>query len=130
MSEKKEWNQYETLKAWADIVIERWELRIIRLGVIDSGELLKSFHADVVMDANGNREKIEFVFAYYGQFLDMGAAKYAPFGSGKRTAKPWYSKIFFSQVQRLGEIIAEKTGVEAELYIIRYLSDDSKLKQL
>ena len=37
MSEKKEWNQYETLKAWADIVIERGELRIIRLGGIDSG---------------------------------------------------------------------------------------------
>jgi hypothetical protein len=125
-----EWNQYETLKAWADIVIERWELRVISLGIINSGELLKSFHTDVVRDANGNPEKIEFVFAYYGQFLDMGAAKYAPFGSGKRTAKPWYSKIFFSQVQRLGEIIAEKTGREAELNIIRALSDNSKLKNI
>jgi hypothetical protein len=123
------WNQYETLKAWADIVIERWELRVISLGVIDSGELLNSFHAHVVMDANGNGEKIEFVFAYYGQFLDMGVGKHAPFGSGKRNAKPWYSKIFFSQVQRLGEIIAEKTGAEAELFIIRYISDNSKLKQ-
>jgi hypothetical protein len=124
-----EWNQYETLKAWADIVIERWELRIIALGLIDSATLLKSFQADVVRDANGDLEKIEFVFAYYGHFLDMGAAKHAPFGTGKRIAKPWYSKIFFSQVQRLDEIIAEKTGAEAERSIIRYLSDGSKLKQ-
>jgi hypothetical protein len=124
-----EWNQYETLKAWADIVIERWEFRVIRLGITDTAELLNSFHAQVVMDANGNGQKIEFTFAYYGQFIDMGAAKYAPFGSGKRSARPWYSKIFFSQVQRLGEIIAQKTGDEAELTLIRYITDDSKLKQ-
>jgi hypothetical protein len=125
----EKWNKYETFKAWADIVIERWELRVIQLGVIDSRELLNSFHSQVVKDANGNPEKIEFTFAYYGQFLDMGVAKYAPFGSGKRTAKPWYSKVFFGQVQRLGEIIAQKTGEEAELTIIRYITDDSELKE-
>jgi hypothetical protein len=124
------WNQHETLKAWADIVIERWENRIAQLSVMDTGELLRSFQAQVTMDANGNGEKITFTYAYYGRFTEMGVGKYAPFGSGKRTAKPWYSKIFFSQVQRLGEIISEKTGAEAELAIIRYISDNSKLKHL
>jgi len=114
-----EWNQYETLKAWADIVIERWELRISQLGVVDTGELLRSFQAQVNTDANGNGEKIVFTYAYYGRFPELGVGKGIKAGiESNRKKKPWYTKIFFGQVNQLARIMAEKYGQQAIAGII------------
>jgi hypothetical protein len=113
-----EWNQYETLKAWADIVIERWETRIVQLKVMDTGELLRSFQAQVAMDANGNGEKIMFTYAYYGRFTELGVGKGVKAGmDSRRQKKPWYTKIFFGQVNQLARIMAEKYGQEAAIKI-------------
>jgi hypothetical protein len=113
-----EWNQYETLKAWADIVIERWENRIAQLKVMDTGELLRSFQAQVVMDANGNGEKITFTYAYYGRFTELGVGKGVKAGmDSRRQKKPWYTKIFFGQVNQLARIMAEKYGQDAAMKI-------------
>ena len=113
-----EWKQYETLRAWADIVIERWEYRVAQLDVVDSGELLKSFQAQVHVDSNGSGEKIVFAFAYYGRFVELGVGKYVSAGmESNRKKKPWYTKIFFGQVNQLARIMSEKYGQEAALAI-------------
>ena len=113
-----EWNQYDTLKAWADIVIERWENRIAQLNVMDTGELLRSFQAQVAMDANGNGEKIIFTYAYYGRFSELGVGKGVKAGmDSRRQKKPWYTKVFFGQVNQLARIMAEKYGQEATMKI-------------
>ncbi|MDR0661221.1 MAG: hypothetical protein LBG19_10600 [Prevotellaceae bacterium] len=116
---------YETLKAWSDIVIERWELRISQLKIIDTRELIRSFTYHVTNDANGNPEKILFAFAYYGKFVDMGVGKGIPASAaptGNRKPKPWHSKVFFGQVQQLSRILAEKYGIKAEQMIIERLT--------
>jgi hypothetical protein len=38
--------------------------------------------------------------------------------------KQWYSKTFFSQVKRLGEIISEKYAYKAQLSIITNITTD------
>jgi len=117
-----EWNRYETLKAWADIVIERWEFRIAALNVVDTGELLRSFQAQVTADSNGNGEKIVFTYAYYGRFPELGVGKGVPAGTASnRKQKPWYTKIFFGQVNQLARIMAEKYGQEAIVGIVEMI---------
>ncbi|MDA3906514.1 MAG: hypothetical protein PF484_10610 [Bacteroidales bacterium] len=122
-----------TMQAWADIVIDIWEDKTEALGINDSYQLLDSFMNTVVVDANGNPEKIEFAFNYYGKFVDMGVGgniSISDIGSAvtsKRRPKAWYSKTFFSQVKKLGEILASKYAKRAALIIIEN-TDDNALK--
>lgn len=46
----------------------------------------------------------------------------------ERIAKPWYSSIFFSEVQKLQSILAEKYAHKAALYIVENLKFDVKTK--
>lgn len=111
-----EYSTYEILKEWADIVIERWMVKISRLQVINTSELLRSFTSQVHMDANGDASKIVFSFLYYGIFPDMGVGKgvtYEKVPQSNRKAKPWYSNQFFKEVKKLGYIMAERYGEKA-----------------
>jgi hypothetical protein len=115
-------NNFKTLKDWADIVLERFELKISKLQVNDTGELLKSFTSQLYRDSAGDVEKITFTFLYYGRFPDMGVGKGVKFGqAGKgnnRIIKPWFSKTFFGQVYKMGKILAENTGQQAQIMIL------------
>lgn len=100
-----------TAEAFAKIVIERWEQKIMRLNVIQSGKLVNSFASFVGTQANGNVNFIQFTFEYYGKFVDMGVGrgvKKEEVEFSNRKPKQWYSKIFFSQVLKLKEIMVEK----------------------
>jgi hypothetical protein len=107
---------FEILQQWAEIVIQRWLSKISRLDIIDSGELMRSFTSQVYVDASGDASKIVFTFLYYGIFPDMGVGKGVPYekvGQSNRKAKPWYSKQFYTEVKKLGYIMAEKYGEKA-----------------
>jgi hypothetical protein len=111
---------YLTVDEWAKIVIERWERKISQLGIYHTGKLLNSFTHFINTQANGDPEKITFAFQFYGKFVDMGV------GKGKkhnvevtnRRAKPWYSKVFWSQFMVLKEILAEKYSMTGQILII------------
>ena len=118
-------DQQQTVEAWAKYVIERWELEILRLNISATGQLLKSFTHTILTQANGNVEKITFAFEYYGKFVDMGVGRgvnIANISQSGRKAKPWYSKIFFSQVKKLSEIMKEKYGQEAKAVVVESIS--------
>ncbi|MFV0506362.1 MAG: hypothetical protein ACK5L5_06580 [Bacteroidales bacterium] len=114
----------ETLEAWADIVLKKWEDRIKRLGLSGS-QLLQSLDQYIHREANGNPEIIDFIFNYYGKFVDMGVRRGAPLGSGKEQPREWYSKIFYQQVQRLSQILKEKYEERAALTIIENIDDNA-----
>lgn len=110
-----------TVEAWADIVIERWENKIERLGIGSSGQLVKSFYHTVQTQSDGNPELIIFTFEYYGKFVDMGVGNgiaYNEVEFSNRTPKKWYSKTFFSQLEKLKELLAAKYARKAQLEII------------
>lgn len=109
------------LSEWAKITIERWNLRIGRIGQkaqVTPQSLLNSFRTHVEKDANGNHAKIVFTFHFYGYFWDAGVGR----GSreGKRTKKrhAWYNKIYWREVQTLARLMAEQYGEESQ-YIIK-----------
>jgi len=120
----------DTLQAWADIVLERFQQKVIQLRIHSSGDLLKSLTSQLVSDSNGDIDKIVFGFLYYGRFADMGVGKgvkISEVGVGNnRKAKPWFAKVFFSQVSELGRILAEKTGKQAQIAIIEGLNYGNK----
>lgn len=108
-------NTREIAERWAEIVIERWIRKIQALNIGSTGELLKSLEAHVAVDAQGNPEKITFLYLYYGIFTDMGVGKNVKLGSekGNRKKKPWYSSVFLKEVNALGRIMAERYGYDA-----------------
>lgn len=108
-------NYREMAERWADIVIERWIRKIQSLNIGSTGELLKSLEAQVAVDANGDPQKITFLYLYYGIFTDMGVGRNVKLGSekGNRKKKPWYSSTFLKEVNALGRLMAERYGYEA-----------------
>jgi len=115
-----------TAEAFARIVIERWERRIIKLGINSTGNLLKSFSMYVNGQANGNIDYIEFTYAFYGRFVDMGVGrgvKYEKVEYSRRKPQPWYSKIFYHELIQLRRILVEKYQAKAAEAIISVLQD-------
>ena len=108
----------EMTRMWADIVLDRWKARMAAYNVGQTGELLKSLQAQVVMDSNGDPAKVTFLYLYYGRFPDMGVGgdislSDVPDSSGRRQVKPWYSKVFIKEVTKLGRMMAAKYGWDA-----------------
>jgi hypothetical protein len=127
-----------TVEAWADIVIERWERKIDLLKIGRTGNLAKSFAQHVNTQANGDVDLVTFTFEYYGKYVDMGVGRGMTAGSRNdlgesfyskrndlgqlhthsRVKKPWYSKVFFSELIKLREILAQKYAYKAQMAII------------
>ncbi len=111
-------SKYEMTERWAEIVIERWQARMAALDVGDTGELLRSFHAQVQRDAGGDPAKVTFAFLYYGRFPDMGVGRgitLSDVPAPGRPVKPWYSQVFLGEVVKLGRMLAAKYGIDAAM---------------
>ena len=110
--------KWEMTRMWAMIVLDRWKARMTEYDMGQTGNLLKSLDAQVRRDANGDPEKITFLYLYYGRFPDMGVGgdislSDVPDSSGRRQVKPWYSKVFIKEVTKLGRMMAAKYGWDA-----------------
>lgn len=90
----------DTLAAWADIVLQKWRDKITEFHLYDSGELYQSLRYELLRNAGADIDKIEFVYKYYGMFHDRGTI-HVP-------QKEWRGRVFYAQVMRLKEILAEK----------------------
>lgn len=106
----------KTAEAWADIVIKNWRRKITELDIGITGALYDSFQFEIISQAGGNPERIDFAFKYYGRFVDMGVRKGIYIGNPgnvktRSKAKGWYSNIIYSQAIKLSEILAEKYGI-------------------
>ena len=122
----------DTLAAWSDIVLDIWKDRMMQYNVRNTNALWLSLMQHVNFQAEGNNNRIDFFFNYYGIYVDMGVG--GEFKSGntgevlingrspKRKAKPWYSTTFYAQVKRLGEILEQKYGRAAAEQIVGFVS--------
>lgn len=124
---------------WAEIVIEKWEFNLSQKKLINSGELINSFSAHVASESDGNKALITFVFSYYFNMLDMGVGKGVPLHKRKelresrrvygkqtgnrRKAYPVFSKTFYSQVKRLGELLIAQYAAISQNLISETISE-------
>ncbi len=121
--------QEQTASEWAKIVILRWQANIEKEKLIDTRKLIDSFKKDVVSQANGDVQKITFIYAFYGMFQDMGVGRGTGVEGVKenttsrrlegkrrgnvRRARKWYSKTLTAETFRLSELMGELYGNRA-----------------
>lgn len=92
-----------------------------RTGVKGTGKLLNSFTYTIHTQANGNPELIRFAFNYYGKFVDMGVGRGVTLETvefSTRKPKPWYSKVFWGQFQKLKELMVDKYQMKSTMSIL------------
>jgi len=118
-----------TAEAWAEIVVEKWKDRIDKMGVgsgNSDSELYSSFEHEVIANSNGNLQRIDFAFNYYGKFIDMGVRKGVTLNDADQlNPKPWYSVVWYSQYKRLVEILSQKYARIGVLSIVENIRDNS-----
>jgi hypothetical protein len=119
-----------TVTAWADIVLDRWLQKIDSMKISNTYELANSFIQQVITDSGGDPQRIEFAFKYYGKFVDMGVGKGITLEDigkreTKRRPKKWYSGVFYAEVTKLAQLLAEKYGKIAAVTIVENLDDNS-----
>lgn len=118
------------IRAWADILIERWQRRMKRLKIYQTGALVRSFTSQVQVDAKGDPLKVLFVFLYYGRFSDMGVGNGVPLQQvpySNRKAKPWFNKVFFRELNYLAREMAQDYGDKAA-EMVRYIEQVVELQ--
>lgn len=114
------------IQRWADEVIREWDRKAIELG-IHEGHLLNSFANHVVWAAGGRVDRIEFLFEYYGKFVDMGVGKGVSMEDRdalvalgiRRRPKPWFSSVFYRRVKYLKHLMAESTAQQTVNVVVR-----------
>jgi len=112
-----------TAEAWADILITAFEKKVYDLKINDTFALSESFAAHVFMETGGNINRIEFIYNYYGKYIEMAVGKGVTMDdvgitSNTRKKRLWYTPVFYRHVKRLGEILTEKYGQKAQVAII------------
>jgi len=92
-----------------------------KTGVKGTGKLFNSFTYTIHTQANGNPELISFAFNFYGKVVDMGVGRGVTLESvefSTRKPKPWYSKVFWGQFQKLKELMVDKYQVKSQISVI------------
>jgi len=128
-------DMYETISAWADITLKIWRDKIVQLQVYDTGELMASLKNDLTRAAGNSVEKVEFSFKLYGIFADLGVGREISKGNGGdlgftplRKRKEWYSKVFYREVMKLKEILADRYSKAAAQQVTNSLNPIKDLK--
>jgi hypothetical protein len=126
----------KTVEAWADILIGQWYNRLSKFGIGYTFELENSIFFSIDHGSDGLPNAVRMRFAYYGKFVDMGVGAGLIFedvklnsqeqriGKGNyRRPKPWYSKVFYSEVFKLSEILAKKYNRKGMMTIVENFDD-------
>lgn len=122
---------------WARFTLERWVDNLHRLKIGASGELEKSFKQYVEVAADGDLQKIELAYAYYGLFVDMGVGRGTKSGEqgensdarrlmgkergNQRGPKKWVNRTTHGQVLKLGELLAANAGQKVGYIMVQTL---------
>lgn len=108
------------LEPWAEIVVKIWQERIIKLGIVNTRELLNSFIHTVNTHSGGDSYRIQFMYTWYGKMLDMGVGRGTmqfEVGTTKRQPAPWLSKTFIVELRKLIEFTSEHYAGQAAFIV-------------
>ena len=127
-----------TVEAWADIVLNNWLDKITKLKIGYHFNLENELAMSIQGNPGGLPSVVQFTFPYYGKMVDMGVGKGVKLedvrsgaieyssgeGGHRRRPKKWYSKVLYSEVQKLSRILAEKYGMLGALAIVESIDDN------
>ena len=104
--------------AFNDTMIKIWQEQITLLGVIDTGQLLRSpVGVRATTDGKVSEVLLSQAFLEYGLWQDYGTGKEVPRGNsgdlGKpkvRKARHWFSRKYYMSVMNIKEFMADSLG--------------------
>lgn len=108
------------VEAWNKTMIDIWQERITKLGVLDTGALFRSPLA-LPVKADGRFVDLELSHSFleYGIWQDLGVGREVPHGNSgdigrekKRERRRWFSTKYYSSVLKLRDFMAESLGRE------------------
>jgi len=133
-------NDEKLVREWARITVDRWQEKMRKLKIADSGRLMQSFMHTVIHNAEGDISKIDFAFEYYGKFVDMGVGKGVKIEDvkelgmsrredGRRTGnrrrpKKWFNKTFYAEMMKLKELTQDRLATSISTEIASSFSDE------
>jgi hypothetical protein len=111
---------------WTAILIDRLKKQIVKKNIGQSGELLKSFVSNIIRNSNGNPQRIEVMFNFYGRFVDMGVGNGQSLSGVARTQnnrnrvatakrrrpKKWYAPTRAAEERELAKILVREFGIK------------------
>lgn len=115
----------QVVDQWAAANVKALKTQILKRNIYVTGWLRASLAYNIVAAADGDVQKAQLMFAFYGRFVDMGVGKGVPLSLVKdnasintraegqknhRKRKPWYSKPMAAGVNDLREILAFHFG--------------------
>jgi hypothetical protein len=125
-----------TVEAWAEITIKEWVKKAAALGIAPDHPInAERFVMHIVTSAEGDPSKIEFMYDYYLNFIDWGVGKGVTIynrdrligaGATIRRPKQWFTSVFYTQVKKLSEIIAEKYALRAAYILVNTSAYDAE----
>lgn len=113
-----------TVRAWSDIVVDRWRDRINSLNIGVTGELYDSLRSEII-GMGENPHMVRFKYKKYGIYVNFGVGGEISRGNTgdlgftpARRAKRWFSPVIYSESIKLSRILAEKYSIKGANYII------------
>ncbi len=117
-----------TVEAWAEITIKEWVKKAAALRISPTDPInAERFVLHIMSSANGNPERIQFMYDYWLNFIDWGVGKGVTLehrdmlissGATTRRQKPWFTSVFYTQVKILTQLMAEKYALKAAHVIV------------
>lgn len=121
-----------TVKEWADLVIYEFEEKVRQYKIIDR-RFTNSFESHVYWHSGGNLHKVEFLYDYYGKFVDMGVGRGVSLVTRDtqtaRKPKPWFSNVFYRRLGQLRGLISSRTAQNIQFFIAQSIEDGYDLKK-
>lgn len=125
------------VEAWNNTMIDIWMERISLLGVVHTGNLLRSpDNISLVADERFYTLAIEQQFLEYGLWQDLGVGRELQHGQYERNrayieehgrpreARRWFSVKYYSSVMRLRDFLAQSLGDEFRSIFCASLDSD------
>lgn len=108
------------VSAFNDTMIEIWKEQITLLGVIDSGDLLRSpISVGLSSDGKFSQVPLSQAFLEYGLWQDYGTGAETPRGNfgdigrvKKRQRRRWFSRKYYASVMNIKEFMADSLEKE------------------
>lgn len=108
------------VSAFNDTMIEIWKEQITLLGVIDSGDLLRSpISVGLSSDGKFSQVPLSQAFLEYGLWQDYGTGAETPRGNSgdigrakKRQRRRWFSRKYYASVMNIKEFMADSLEKE------------------
>lgn len=108
------------IEAWNKTMLDIWQERIYRLGVMHTGALWRSpLSMPVRADGRFLDVSLSQTFLEYGLWQDLGVGREVPHGNSgdigrekKRQRRRWFSTKYYASVMNLRDFMAESLGNE------------------